>query len=85
VAAFDGALLVVTMPDNGDRIGAALQRTGAEVRAAADLEAATAAAFAWSQPGGVVLLSPAAPSFGRFRDYRDRSAAFRAAMEACRE
>ena len=25
---------------------------------------------------GVVLLSPAAPSFGRFADYRDRAGAF---------
>ena len=30
----------------------------------------------WAQAGGVVLLSPAAPSFGRFADYRERSAAF---------
>jgi UDP-N-acetylmuramoylalanine-D-glutamate ligase len=27
----------------------------------------------------VILLSPAAPSFGRFGDYRERSAAFAAA------
>jgi len=32
----------------------------------------------------VVLLSPAAPSFGRFRDYRDRGEAFARAMRACR-
>jgi UDP-N-acetylmuramoylalanine-D-glutamate ligase len=31
----------------------------------------------------VVLLSPAAPSFGRFRDYRDRGEAFARAMRAC--
>jgi len=30
-----------------------------------------------------VLLSPAAPSFGRFRDYRDRADAFARAMRAC--
>jgi UDP-N-acetylmuramoylalanine-D-glutamate ligase len=30
----------------------------------------------------VVLLSPAAPSFGQFRDYRDRAEAFAHAMRA---
>ncbi|HEX4091388.1 MAG TPA: UDP-N-acetylmuramoyl-L-alanine--D-glutamate ligase [Trebonia sp.] len=45
-----------------------------------DLDAAVAAAFAWARPDGVVLLSPAAPSFGRFRDYRDRGDQFAAAM-----
>ena len=48
------------------------------------VERATAAAFAWARPlGGVVLLSPAAPSFGQFRDYRDRAEAFARAMRAC--
>ena len=32
--------------------------------------------FRWAQPDGIVLLSPAAPSFGAFRDYRDRAEAF---------
>jgi len=41
-----------------------------------DLESAVAAAYRWARPDGVVLLSPAAPSFGRFGDYRERSAAF---------
>jgi len=50
-----------------------------EVVDAADLEAAVAAAMAWATAGGVILLSPAAPSFGRFADYRERSAAFAAA------
>jgi UDP-N-acetylmuramoylalanine--D-glutamate ligase len=48
----------------------------------ADLEAAVAAGFGWARPDGIVLLSPAAPSFGRFRDYRDRSEAFTRAMRA---
>ena len=46
----------------------------------ADLDDAVTRAFAWARPDGVVLLSPAAPSFGRFRDYRDRGDHFAAAM-----
>jgi UDP-N-acetylmuramoyl-L-alanine---L-glutamate ligase len=41
-----------------------------------DLAAAVKAGFAWAQPDGIVLLSPAAPSFGVFKDYRDRGEAF---------
>jgi UDP-N-acetylmuramoylalanine--D-glutamate ligase len=46
------------------------------------LAEAVAAGFRWAEPDGVVLLSPAAPSFGRFRDYRDRSEAFAHAVRA---
>ncbi|MGH9088941.1 MAG: UDP-N-acetylmuramoyl-L-alanine--D-glutamate ligase, partial [Acidimicrobiales bacterium] len=58
-------------------------RTVPEVVDATDLAGATATAFEWARPDGVVLLSPAAPSFGQFRDYRDRAAAFAEAMRAC--
>ena len=47
-----------------------------------DLESAVTAAYRWAKPDGVVLLSPAAPSFGQFRDYRDRGEAFARAMHA---
>src|SRR5271166_1536979 len=47
-----------------------------------DLDAAVAAGFGWARPEGVVLLSPAAPSFGRYRDYRDRGEAFARAVRA---
>ena len=82
---------VLTLPDSGPRIrarleaaagaqdGAALQRCVADCP---DLEAAVAAGFAWAHPDGVVLLSPAAPSFGHFRDYRDRGEAFARAVRA---
>jgi UDP-N-acetylmuramoylalanine--D-glutamate ligase len=78
--------LIVTMPDNGPRIGQAIRavaRDAVEVHDAATLADAVATAFAWSEPGGVVLLSPAAPSFGRFSDYRDRARAFAEAAAAC--
>ena len=79
IAARTAPTLVVTMPDNGPRIGQAVRDTAGgqvEVRDASSLGAAVEAAFGWASSGGVVLLSPAAPSFGRFGDYRERSAAF---------
>ena len=76
--------LVLTLPDNGPRIRAAIEKTaaGIEVTNCPDLDEAVAAGFRWARPHGVVLLSPAAPSFGRFRDYRDRSEAFAHAVRA---
>ncbi len=86
VARRESPTLVVTMPDNGPRIGAAVRHAGngaVEVLDAPDLNAAVEAAFGWAAAGTVVLLSPAAPSFGRFADYRERSAAFAAAAARC--
>ena len=87
IAARTAPTLVVTMPDNGPRIGRGHTRgaqTGRSRSAtAADLDAAVEAAFAWAPAGAVVLLSPAAPSFGRFGDYRERAAAFAAAASRC--
>ena len=78
---------VLTLPDSGPRISAEIGAAGGEpgtglggVTDVPDLEAAVAAGFGWARPDGVVLLSPAAPSFGHFRDYRDRSEAFARAM-----
>jgi len=83
--------LVLTMPDSGPRIraavegalGAAAPSAAVEVVDCADLASATDAGFAWARPDGVVLLSPAAPSFGRFHDYRERAGAFVAAAASC--
>jgi UDP-N-acetylmuramoylalanine--D-glutamate ligase len=83
--------LALTIPESGPRIRAQLEQAAANgkstpafagARDCPDLEAAVAAGFRWAQPEGVVLLSPAAPSFGRFRDYRDRSDAFARAVRA---
>ena len=86
IAARQSPTLVVTMPENGARIGAevrALSNGRIEVVDAPNLDAAVDAAFAWAPEDSVVLLSPAAPSFGRFADYRERSAAFAAAAARC--
>ncbi|HEY0933578.1 MAG TPA: hypothetical protein VGD91_07540, partial [Trebonia sp.] len=81
---------VLTLPDCGPRISAAFAETppspggGFEtVRNCPDLDEAVTRAFAWARPDGVVLLSPAAPSFGQFRDYRDRADHFTQAMRGC--
>ncbi|GAA3605216.1 UDP-N-acetylmuramoyl-L-alanine--D-glutamate ligase [Kineosporia mesophila] len=80
----DTEVLVLTTPDNGPRIAAELNQTGCgpnvTVKETADLDEAVEEGYAWARPNGVVLLSPAAPSFGRFRDYRHRGEAFVEAM-----
>jgi UDP-N-acetylmuramoylalanine--D-glutamate ligase len=93
--------LVLTLPDSGPRIRAAIESVLPQppaagppvaadqpaprlaVTACADLDAAVRAGFAWARPDGIVLLSPAAPSFGVYRDYRERGEAFARAMRAC--
>ena len=68
------------MPDSGARIAATIG-TRSTVRECVDLADAVRQAYAWARPDGVVLLSPAAPSFGRFHDYRDRAEAFASARQ----
>jgi UDP-N-acetylmuramoylalanine--D-glutamate ligase len=72
--------LVLTLPDSGPRISAEFKERGGDAIDCPDLESAVATGFQWARGSGVVLLSPAAPSFGHFRDYRDRGDAFAAAM-----
>lgn len=82
LAGREAPLLVLTLPDNGPRIAAELaaHAPGVETRPADDLVAAVGEAYRWAEPDGVVLLSPAAPSFGRFKDYAERADVFEAAM-----
>ncbi len=80
--------MVLTVPDVGDRIADEIARAAADSRRpilirCADETEATLIGFDWVRPGGVVLLSPAAPSYGRYQDYRERSAAFAAAAALC--
>lgn len=72
--------LVLTIPDSGGRIAHVLRNGNlpahVEVGGPAPFEESVARAVEWARPDGVVLLSPAAPSFGRFRDYRERAERF---------
>lgn len=77
--------LVVGLPASGPRLVQAITGDGRHQGAvAADVAEATSIAHRWAQPDGVVLLSPAAPSFGQFRNWKERSAAFRAAIDSLR-
>lgn len=46
-----------------------------------DMEDAVRFAYEHASVGGVVLLSPSSPSFGQFKDYRDKSQQFRSWIE----
>lgn len=84
-----GDILVLTVPDAGRRIGEEVRRGGGPAPASAVVDCsgeaeAAAVGFEWARPDGVVLLSPAAPSYGRYHDYRERAAAFAAAIASLR-
>jgi UDP-N-acetylmuramoyl-L-alanine---L-glutamate ligase len=71
---------IVTMGASGPRIHALLgpvaTRAGFALRAAAGLPEAVVAARGVLAAGGVMLLSPGAPSFGAYRDYTERGRHF---------
>ncbi len=67
-----GALLIA-MPSTGPRL-----LDAARARAAENLAEAVALARRLAEPGSVVLLSPAAPSYDRFRDFTERGERFAA-------
>jgi UDP-N-acetylmuramoylalanine--D-glutamate ligase len=79
----DRELTVIGIPDSGPRILEALSGlAGVKTENAEDLPAAVRLAREVTPAGGVVLLSPAAPSYGRYRNFEHRSEAF---TEAIRE
>ena len=65
---------VITMGEAGQRLDAALRRHRADLsRGAATMREAVQLARASLDTGGVVLLSPAAPSFDVYRNWEERS------------
>lgn len=74
---------VITMPDSGPRIAKAVRdamRNETDSNLALyeveDLKHAVAIAERITPKDGVILLSPASPSYGRFDNYRERGKAF---------
>ena len=77
---------LVGLPDNGPAVCRRLASAGGiatgRVSVVGNMVEAVASAHRMSDPGGVVLLSPGAPSFPRFRDFEQRGEAFRNAVRA---
>lgn len=75
---------LISLPDNGLRVAAALEGGGAVASArsvaAGDMAQAVRSAARLADAGAVILLSPGAPSFPHFRDFEDRGEQFRRAV-----
>ena len=85
LAARTAATQLILLPATGSAIaGAAASHGYAEDRmsTAGDMREATRLAVALTQPGGVVLLSPAAPSFSQYANFEQRGDDFAACAKS---
>lgn len=70
-------IAVVGMGASGEKIVKELKKRGAKrIALAVTMQEAVAFARAHTATGGAILLSPAAPSYGLFKDYAERGDAF---------
>lgn len=69
---------VVTLPGNADRIASTLRSENPDLSIinATNMKDAVAKAIASTPQGGVILLSPGAPSYGSYQDFRERGKCF---------
>ncbi len=72
--------LVLAVPQNGRRIASAVLERGGAAENCDSIRHAVARAARWAPAGGVVLLSPAAASYGLYRNYTARAEDFRDAI-----
>ncbi len=86
LAARSAPTYVACLAEAGAVIAGALSgTTQLTVEHVATLDEAVDRAVAWLKGRGVLLLSPAAPSFGQFENYRERSLVFQRAVDRHRE
>ncbi len=70
----------VTIPDNGDDIAQAIRDYGPkdiQLKQTTNLEDAVKIAKEITPQGGIILLSPAAPSYGHFKNFQERGDKFK--------
>ncbi len=75
--------ILILFPPTGERIWKAIQENSPhsplpEAFFVTGMEEAVKIAYARTEEGKICLLSPASPSFGAFKDYRDRGESFKA-------
>jgi UDP-N-acetylmuramoylalanine--D-glutamate ligase len=80
-AAFGAGDRAYLIGDAALRIAEALEAAGVPYALSGDLETALSEAVAWSEPGDVVLLSPACASYDQFENFEARGDAFRRLVE----
>ncbi len=75
--------VAILLPDSGKTIGQHIKKTGAKITLAhADtMEAAVKGAKKCTSKGSIVLLSPASPSYGHFKNFEDRGERFERAIK----
>lgn len=76
-----GAAAVVTLPQTGKRLAEDVRRAGGRAIEASDMAEAVSAAYSLAERGGVVLLSPASPSYGIYKNFEERGDIFAAAVK----
>lgn len=80
---------LLAIPDNGpiiaDRFRDSVGDRVGIIETTEDLDKAVVRAHELAREGSVVLLSPGAPSFSRFRDFEDRGERFRSAARALQD
>ena len=81
-AAGSGVAQAYLIGESADEIAEALAGSGVRFTYSRDLPTAVRDAFRDSEPGEVVLLSPACASYDQFRDFEERGERFRELVEA---
>lgn len=72
---------LILFPDTGERIKQAISRKTIRCFSANSMQEAVNFAFQYTENGKICLLSPAAPSFTLFKDYRDEAEQYKKSIK----
>ncbi len=68
---------LVTLPDTGERLASQAQMKGVETSPTSDMPTAVSVAQHLTPAGGMILLSPAAPSYNMYHNFEERGLDFK--------